>query len=147
MNLNSFLECNSPKKAVELLLLACSNLSKKRIFPNDLRPWNLVYQKSGCILIDFPKNINCDDDASGIPNFISLLLILEYLKVIESVSFETVTSKFLNSICQHAEIYNPDSFQKLEFAWLNLEKYINSIKLFSEGKLPVEVLLDKVFNE
>lgn len=147
MTLTSFLECNSPKKAVELLLLACSNLSKKRVFPNDLRPWNLVFQKSGCILIDFPKNINCDDDTNGIPNFISLLLILEYIKVSESVSFETVTSKFLNSICQHAEIYNSDSFQKLEFAWLNLEKYINSIKLFSEGKLPVEVLLDEVFNE
>jgi hypothetical protein len=145
--LKSFLEFDSPKRAAELLLLACSELSKMRIFPNDLRPWNLVYQQNQCRLIDFPKNINCDDDTNGIPNFISLLVVLEYLKDIESETFESITSKILNSICSHAEIYNPNSFVKLEFAWLNLEKYINSIILFAEGKFAVEAILDEVFNE
>jgi hypothetical protein len=145
--LKSFLESNSPNKAVKLLLLACSSLSKMGIFPNDLRPWNLVYQQNQCLLIDFPKNINCDDDANGIPNFISLLVILQYLKEIESESFETISSKLLNSICAHAEIYNSDSFEKLTIAWLNLERYIDLITFFSEGKVSVEAILDEVLNE
>jgi hypothetical protein len=145
--LRSFLEFDSPKNAAKLLLLACSKLSKMGIFPNDLRPWNLVYEQNQCRLIDFPKNINCDDDTNGIPNFISLLIVLDYLKEFESETFEAINSKFLNSICLHAEIYNPDSFVKLELAWLNLEKYISSIILFAEGRLEVEAILYEVFNE
>ncbi len=144
--LQSFLEFNSPKKAVKLLLLACSSLSEIGIFPNDLRPWNLVYQQNQCLLIDFPKNINCDDDTNGIPNFISLLVILQYLKEIESESFETTSSKLLNSICAHAEIYNSNSFEKLTIAWLNLKKYIDLLTFFAEGKVSVEAILDEVFN-
>jgi hypothetical protein len=146
VTLESFLEFNSPKKAVKLLLVACSSLSKIGIFPNDLRPWNLVYQQNQCLLIDFPKNINCDDDTNGIPNFISLLMILQYLKEIESESFETVSSKLLNSICAHAEIYNSDSFEKLTTAWLNLERHMDLITLFAEGKISVEAILDQVLN-
>lgn len=147
MTLKSFLEFNSTKKAIKLLLLACSSLSRMGIFPNDLRPWNLVYQQNQCLLIDFPKNVNCDDDTIGIPNFISLLMIIQYLKEIESESFETISSKLLYSVCAHAGIYNSGSFEKLALAWLNLESYIDLITFFAEGKVSLEAILDEVFNE
>jgi hypothetical protein len=146
-SLKSFLEFNSSKEAAKLLIVACCKLSKMKYFPNDLRPWNLVYQQNQCFLIDFPKNLNCDDDVIGLPNFISLLVILEYMREIHTQSFDFILSKLLYSICNHAAIYNVDSFSKLESAWLNLENYVDLLMLFEDGKISVEIILNEVIHE
>jgi hypothetical protein len=110
VSLKSFLESNSSKDAAKLLIQACYDLSKIKYFPNDLRPWNLIYQQNQCFLIDFPKNISCDDDVSGISNFISILVILEHIGEIHTQSFNLTQSKLLYSVCNHAKIYNFNAF-------------------------------------
>jgi hypothetical protein len=141
------LESNSSKDAAKLLIQACCNLSKLKYFPNDLRPWNLIYQQNQCLLIDFPKNMNCDDDVNGIPNFISLLVVLEHIGEIHIQPFDLTQSKILYSVCDHAEIYNFNSFSKLESAWLNLEGYIDLLMLFEDGVVSLEMILNEVFSE
>jgi hypothetical protein len=147
VSLKSFLESNSSKDAAKLLIQACCNLSKLKYFPNDLRPWNLIYQQNQCLLIDFPKNMNCDDDVNGIPNFISLLVVLEHIGEIHIQPFDLTQSKILYSVCDHAEIYNFNSFSKLESAWLNLEGYIDLLMLFEDGVVSLEMILNEVFSE
>jgi len=146
ISLESFLRSNSSKDAANLLIQTSCNFSKMKYFPNDLRPWNLIYNQNKCFFIDFPKNIHVDDDVSGIPNFISLLAVLDYIREIDTETFELTQSKLLYSVCNHAEIYNVNSFAKLESAWLNLQKYVDLLMLFEDRKISVEMILNEVFS-
>jgi hypothetical protein len=147
ISLESFLRSNSSKDAANLLIQTSCNFSKMKYFPNDLRPWNLIYNQNQCFFIDFPRNIHVDDDVSGIPNFISLLVVLDHIGEIDTQTFELTQSKLLYSVCNHAEIYNFNSFAKLESAWLNLQEYVDLLMLFEDGKMSVEMILNEVFSE
>ena len=146
-SLREFLEDNSSESAAKLLIQTSCHFSKMKYFPNDLRPWNLIYNQSQCFFIDFPKNIYVDDDVDGIPNFISLLIVLQHLGEFHTQPFEMVQSKILYDVCNHAEIYNFNSFAKLELAWLNLQEYVDLLMLFKDGKMSIEMILNQVLRE
>ena len=57
-----------------------TSLALSGIFPNDLRPWNLLWDGSACKLIDFSTSDFVDNDESGIPQFFSFLATADFIK-------------------------------------------------------------------
>jgi len=57
-----------------------ASLALSGIFPNDLRPWNLLWDGGACRLIDFSSSDFVDNDESGIPQFFSFLATVDFIK-------------------------------------------------------------------
>jgi len=85
----------------------CSNLATSGIFPNDLRPWNILWDGERCSFIDFASTDKYDRDVLGLPQILSFLATANYISKGESgkqgweleSSFKllsTVPSVFLN---------------------------------------------------
>lgn len=57
----------------------CGDLAKAGIFPNDLRPWNILWDGKKCSFIDFSNSSETDKDVAGVPQFICFLAITNYI--------------------------------------------------------------------
>lgn len=145
-SLEIFLKTASSDEAVMRIINTCVDFSKLQHFPNDLRPWNMIFDDFRCLFIDFPANIWCDDDVDGFSNFIALLITLEYIRLRSHEDFYSVSSKVVFTICDHAGIYRHNAFQQLKCAWLTLENWKSKLILFSKGKISIQDVLDEVFH-
>lgn len=118
------------------------SLAKSGIFPNDLRPWNIIWDGETCKLIDFSSSNFFDDDESGIPQFISFLATVEFIKLgnfkAESWNMNRYISNF-NKI--YSSLGNLKHFL-FDFTW----KEIFSEKTFVESilKLDSEIAIQEV---
>jgi len=145
-SLEIFLETASYDEVVIRIISTCVDFSKLQHFPNDLRPWNMIFDDFRCLFIDFPTNIWCDDDVDGLSNFVALLITLEYIRLKSREDFNSLRSKVIFTICDHAGIYQHNAFKKLKCAWLTLENWESKLILFSKGKIAIQDILDEVFH-
>ena len=145
-SLEIFLKTASSDEAVMRIINTCVDFGKLQHFPNDLRPWNMIFDDFRCLFIDFPTNIWCDDDVDGLSNFVALLITLEYIRLKSREDFNSLRSKVIFTICDHAGIYQHNAFKKLKCAWLTLENWESKLILFSKGKIAIQDILDEVFH-
>jgi len=141
----SFLESNDKLKTASMLLETISFWSLNGLFPNDLRPWNLIYSDNACRLIDFPRNIGNDDDVLGCSNFISLFMLLDYISYSGKKAFTSIVSETLAKVCQHGSIYNRHAFEYLTNAWLGLSSYQDFFLKHVSGDDQFGAILNEVF--
>ena len=54
------------------VLNEAARFAEHGLFPNDLRPWNILWDGHTCRFIDFADTSACDDDVQGLPQVVAL---------------------------------------------------------------------------
>jgi predicted Ser/Thr protein kinase len=144
-SLDASLKKSTRKHLALLFLDACLEFGNAGLFPNDLRPWNLVFTESKCNLIDFPRNLNSDDDVDNLGNFLALLVTLDFICREEGEPFYDLLGSFKAIVCHHGGIYLFDSYERLRNAWLTPEEYRDMLVRFINNQISLSSILDKVF--
>jgi hypothetical protein len=142
--LMDILEVESIDHLVKCVFRTALKFADSKLFPNDLRPWNIVYWQNYCIFIDFPYCVKMDRDVSDIPNLISLYCCLAFVKLAGKRDYFEILSETKHWLCADGRIYRKNAFDKFYNAWLELYKFENMFALdYSEENL--RLLLDVVF--
>lgn len=127
----------------------CAELAHNGIFPNDLRPWNILWDGKRCNFIDFASTDKYDRDVLGLPQVLCFLATAHYIRKGQSgeqaweldSSFKllnTVPSIFLN---QRTLLY--------DFSWKTVvsdKKYLLSLD-YSSLERSFSSIVDKTLQE
>ena len=109
-------------KYLNLVFNEASKYGNLNLYPNDLRPWNIIVGNKDVQFIDFMNDIRKDQDADGIPQVFALHLTLEYIR-----NQDLQISEKLKEIRLALSAYKDYSMEELDsvFAqcWKNLEEY------------------------
>ena len=102
---------------------ACE-FSKLGLYPNDLRPWNIIVTNiEFCEVefIDFPNPIDMDQDVAGISNALALLATLDYLSHGDMNRFKVNINEFRRLLKDNSPRIN--LLKLFNFVWCNLTIY------------------------
>jgi hypothetical protein len=80
MRLDLALNLQNRTEIRKSLVSMTAELALSGVFPNDLRPWNVMWDGSACRPIDFASSGFVDRDESGIPQFMSFLATIDFIK-------------------------------------------------------------------
>lgn len=142
--LMNILEVEPIDHLVKCVFRTALKFADSKLFPNDLRPWNIVYGQNNCIFIDFPYSVKMDRDVSDIPNLISLYCCLAFIKLAGKRDYFEILSETKHWLCTDGRIYRKNAFDRFYDAWLVLYKFENMFALdYSEENLGL--VLDMVF--
>jgi hypothetical protein len=64
---------NAPGLLVREILLEATRFAECGVFPNDLRPWNILWSDGRCRFVDFADTSYADEDVSGLPQVMALV--------------------------------------------------------------------------
>ena len=70
---------DSHKMLIEFIKL-CRKFSKAKIYHNDIRPWNILWDGKKCVFIDFENSSRSDQDVSNFPQILLFFAIANYIK-------------------------------------------------------------------
>jgi hypothetical protein len=93
-----------------------------KLFPNDLRPWNVIVGHQEVQFIDFLNNIRKDEDADGIPQTLALYLTLEYIKD-QSIEINQKIGEIRQTLSDLTDCSKREINQAFLQSWWNLENY------------------------
>ena len=106
----------------------CARWSKAKLFHNDIRPWNLIWNGTELALIDYSAVDKFDKDANGLPQILSFLLVANYLAAgpssISSFNIVEVIEKFYH----HEKINDLNRESLYNNSWLIFHKKIVDVK-------------------
>jgi hypothetical protein len=98
----------------------CGNLAKAGIFPNDLRPWNILWDGKRCSFIDFSNTSETDKDVAGVPQFICFLAITNYIWNGNSGPHGWSLKKFVSLMNSRKENFKNERTFFYDYAWLRV---------------------------
>lgn len=78
--LDEVLNLTNRREILASFIELCGNLARVGIFPNDLRPWNILWDGKKCSFIDFSNTSETDKDVANVPQFICFLAITNYIE-------------------------------------------------------------------
>lgn len=115
--LDEVISRSNADQILEKFLSLISKLAKSGVFPNDLRPWNILWDDRDCHLIDFSSTDYFDKDVLLGPQVISFLATADF---IESAKFGYPTWR-MEEIVEHLGeqefVYSEFSELIFDFAW------------------------------
>ena len=77
--IDEVLSSSNADQILEKFLSLISKLAKLGVFPNDLRPWNILWDERDCHLIDFSSTDYFDRDVLLGPQVVSFLATADYI--------------------------------------------------------------------
>jgi hypothetical protein len=77
--LDEVLSAANARLILRKFLSLMSELAKHGVFPNDLRPWNILWDEDKCHLIDFSSTDYFDRDVHFVPQVVSFLATADYI--------------------------------------------------------------------
>jgi hypothetical protein len=80
MRLDLVLNSQNQTEILKSFVSLVVQLSSFGVFPNDLRPWNIMWDGKICRIIDFSSSDFVDRDESRIPQFLSFLATSDFIK-------------------------------------------------------------------
>jgi hypothetical protein len=94
-----------------------SELAKHGVFPNDLRPWNILWDKEKCHLIDFSSTDYFDRDVHFIPQVVSFLSTADYILSAKSGTPKWRLDDFLVEFSEQKFVHEQLRQLIYDFAW------------------------------
>lgn len=105
---------------LEKFILLISKLAKARVFPNDLRPWNILWDENDCHLIDFSSTDYFDRDVLSNPQVVSFLAIANFIQSAKLGTPQWSLEEIMEYLGEQEIIYSEFSGAIFDFAWLNV---------------------------
>jgi hypothetical protein len=115
--LDEAISSSNAHQILERFLSLASKLAKSGVFPNDLRPWNILWDERDCHLIDFSSTDYFDRDVLLGPQVISFLATADF---IESAKFGNPTwriEEIMEHLGEQEFVYSELSELIFDFAW------------------------------
>ena len=85
MDLNKIETIQDPHKVLKDFIRLCRKFSKARIYHNDLRPWNVLWDGKKCVFIDFENSSRYDQDVQNFPQILFFFATANYIKKLEQL--------------------------------------------------------------
>lgn len=89
----------------------CRKFSKARIYHNDLRPWNVLWNGKKCVFIDFENSERYDHDVSNYPQILFFFAMANYIMRSDQSKIWDIE----DIIRQNTEYLYSNRYQKLIF--------------------------------
>jgi serine/threonine-protein kinase RIO1 len=95
----------------------CRKFSKAKIYHNDMRPWNILWNGKKCVFIDFEYSSKYDQDTSNYPQILYFFAIANYIKKLDQLKIWDIeyiiqqNSEYLHSNEAHKLFYT--SWEKI----------------------------------
>lgn len=108
---------SDPLKILQEYIKLCRKFSKARIYHNDIRPWNILWDGKKCVFIDFENSSKFDQDVSNFPQILYFFAMANYiiksdrLKIWDIEEIIQQNSEYLYSNEAHKLFYN--SWEKI----------------------------------
>lgn len=98
------------------ILGEASRFAHEGLYPNDLRPWNVLWSGTRCAFIDFADTSAFDEDVNGFPQIVALAATMT--SVIHPSLFRRET--FVASLSQWEPVWRNESIEELAESWSRL---------------------------
>lgn len=112
-----------PNKVLKDFIRLCRKFSKARIYHNDLRPWNVLWDGKKCVFIDFENSSKVDQDVSNYPQILFFFAMANYImrsdqsKIWDIEDIIKQNYEYLNSNRDHKLFYT--SWEKISCIGIN----------------------------
>jgi len=90
----------------------CRKFSKAKIYHNDIRPWNILWNGKKCVFIDFEYSSKYDQDTSNYPQILYFFAMANYIKKLDQLKVWDIE----NIIQQNSEYLYSNEAHKLFYA-------------------------------
>ena len=104
-------------KILKEFIQLCRKFSKARIYHNDMRPWNILWNGKKCVFIDFEYSSKYDQDTSNYPQILYFFAMANYIKKLDQLKIWDIediiqqNSEYLHSNESHKLFYT--SWEKI----------------------------------
>ena len=133
-------EASDNEKILISFIDECAKWSRARLFHNDIRPWNIIWDGTRIRIIDFADAEGVDCDPSGLPQIVLLVGLANYIvqgpDKAEIFSLEELVSAYNKLIASSpitAELVLTES-------WINLNHVVEELKTISFTNLEEALL-------
>ena len=112
-----------PHKILKDFIRLCRKFSKARIYHNDIRPWNVLWDGKKCVFIDFENSSRFDQDVSNYPQILYFFAMASYIirsdqsKIWDIEDIIKQNNEYLYSNRDHKLFYA--SWEKISIVGLN----------------------------
>jgi len=125
----------SSDESVASLFTLATSFAEQGYFHNDIRPWNVIWQRGNAKFIDFADTARQDLDTQGIPNLVALYGTALYVKGITPRGFvldepHVFSNQLLALTSEFGLSDFNDEFGVLAQAWLELPLRIGQLEAF-----------------
>ena len=107
---------------LKLVFEEAVRFGKQNLFPNDLRPWNVLVDGTEAKFIDIINDIRKDEDADGIPQILALHLTLEYIRR-DNLEIPGKIKEIREALKNYGDIPKEKLDSIFAHCWSGLEKY------------------------
>jgi hypothetical protein len=134
---------DSDKMLKEFIKL-CRKFSKARIYHNDIRPWNILWNGKKCVFIDFENSSRSDQDVSNFPQILLFFAIANYIKKSDRIKIwgiEDIIQQNSEYLCSNEArklFYN--SWEKISIVSINELLAINYCDVKTGFKQLIQLL-------
>jgi hypothetical protein len=110
-------------KILKEFIKLCRKFSKAKIYHNDIRPWNILWNGKKCVFIDFENSSRYDQDVSNFPQILLFFAIANYIKKSDRIKIWGIediiqqNSEYLYSNEARKLFYN--SWEKISIVSIN----------------------------
>ena len=80
IGLHEIITISDSHKMLKEFIKLCRKFSKAKIYHNDIRPWNILWDGKKCVFIDFENSSRSDQDVSNFPQILLFFAIANYIK-------------------------------------------------------------------
>lgn len=142
-------EVASESNAYQILqafLKLASELAKLGVFPNDLRPWNVLWDGSKCHIIDFSSSDYFDRDVLFIPQVVSFLAVADYIISAKLGAPKWRLTEIMDELSKNNFLYSELRELIFDFAWIEIisdDQFLNSLP-YSDVNLTLVNILAKI---
>jgi predicted Ser/Thr protein kinase len=104
-------------KILKEFIQLCRKFSKAKIYHNDMRPWNILWNGKKCVFIDFEYSSKYDQDSSNYPQILYFFAMANYIKKLDQLKIWDIediiqqNSEYLHSNEAHKLFYT--SWEKI----------------------------------
>ena len=104
-------------KILKEFIQLCRKFSKAKIYHNDMRPWNVLWNGKKCVFIDFEYSSKYDQDTSNYPQILYFFAMANYIKKLDQLKIWDIediiqqNSEYLRSNEAHKLFYT--SWEKI----------------------------------
>jgi hypothetical protein len=85
ISLSEIKTISDSQKMLKEFIKLCRKFSKAKIYHNDIRPWNILWDGKKCIFIDFENSSRFDQDVSNFPQILLFFAIANYIKTSDPI--------------------------------------------------------------
>lgn len=112
INLHEIQNFHESLKILKEFIQLCRKFSKAKIYHNDIRPWNILWDGKKCVFIDFEFSSKYDQDTSNYPQILYFFAMANYIKKLDQLKIWDIE----NIIQQNSNFFHSNEAHKLFYS-------------------------------